>query len=175
LKFLIIFLFCIGVYFANDVTKIFPFHIISVFLFFPFFVVGIILKKHYLTFKNKIRSWYFIPFLIMGLIFMNLNKLTPDLRVNIIGNPFVFYLSSFLLIFALLLLSCIVYKEKITEWLGINSLLIMCLHLKFLFLAQWICLKISIDNGFIVSLFLCVILYFPVVFIKKYLPILEGN
>lgn len=174
-KFLIIVLFIVGIYFRNDETKILPFHLISVLLSLPFFVFGNYLKHYYFTLNKYCKDWMFIVLLILGIFMVSLNTLKPDLRVNLIGNVFVFYLASFILITATLLLSRLINKNKILEWLGNNSLLIMCLHLKFLFIAKFVLLKVGLDDGFLISLLLLGILYFPIILIKKYLPFLEGK
>lgn len=175
MRFLIIAFVIVGLYFSNDETKILPFHLISVLLSLPFFILGNYFKQYYLIVGNYFKNWMFIPLSIIGIYLVSLNVLKPDLRVNLIGNPFIFYSASLLLILASLFLSRLLQKNKILQWLGENSLLIMCLHLKFLFIARFILLKFGVDNGFLTSLILIPILYFPIIIIKKYLPILEGK
>lgn len=175
MKFLLIVLIALGVYFKNEEAKILPFHLISVLLSLPFFIAGNFLKQHYEILNKYLKNWMFVLFLIVGVFIANANSTTPDLRINLIGNPFVFYSASVMLIFATLLLSRLINENKIVEWLGNNSLLIMCIHLKFLFIAKFILLKLGIDNGFLFSLLLMPILYFPIILIKKYLPFLEGK
>lgn len=175
MKFLIIVLFLVGIYFRNEETEILPFHIIAVLLALPFFVFGNYLKQYYVTLNKCFKDWIFVPLLVLGIFIVCLNSFIPDLRVNLIGNPFVFYLASFILIIATLFLSRLIKENKPLQWLGDNSLLIMCLHLKFLFIAKLILLKLGFDNGFLFSLFLMPILYLPIILIKKYLPFLEGK
>lgn len=175
MNFLLVVLFAIGIYFKNDETKILPFHLISALLSLPFFVIGNYLKQYYEVLNKYLKNWMFVLLLILGVFIANSNSIIPDLRINLIGNSIVFYLASILLIFATLLLSRLIKEHKILEWLGNNSLLIMCLHLKLFFIAKFVLLKICVDNGFLFSLLLMPILYFPILLIKKYLPFLEGK
>ena len=64
--------------------------------------------------------------LLAGLYMGYLNTQTPDVRVHIIGNPLTFYLGASLSIIGFLLLSKTIKYNNALEWLGINSLAILC-------------------------------------------------
>jgi acyltransferase len=181
MKWVLIVLFILGLCFSNNVSVILPYHIITLLLMIPIFYFGIELKKRYqiitsLGNKNKLVLISFVLF-ISGFFLSMLNS-TPDVRVNLIGNPFLFYISAISLILSLLLFSRYINNFGLI-WLGTNSLIIMGLHLKVVFISKFLVDKIGFDLLFFVgileSFITCLLLIFPILILNKYLPYLVGK
>lgn len=66
---------------------------------------------------------------LIGTIFSYNNDKLPDVRIHIVGNPFFFYFGALFTVLGLLGIARFIHS-KILVWLGVNSLIIMCIHLK---------------------------------------------
>lgn len=166
-----------GVIFNKDDLYL-PFHLGSSILMIPFFASGFFIKANYKNLMSKINM-IFKPLIILisfavislGVLISFQNIKTPDVRINIIGNPLLFYFGAILTIIGVLLGSRYV-NSKTLIWLGVNSLSIMCIHLKLKGIATQFIHFIGFEDHYrIITAILIILLCVPFVyFFKKYLP-----
>ena len=171
----------IGVYITYLKLPILPFHIYSSLLMIPFFILGFMTKKYYTSFtlKSKIlESFITMGLLLAGLYMGYLNTQSPDVRFHIIGNPLTFYLGASLSIIGFLLLSKNIKYNNALEWLGINSLAILLIHLKVRFLSvKFISSFLNSNsdiNGILISILSILMMIIPIFIINKYVPFVVG-
>lgn len=163
---------------GNKNNLLLPYHINSALLMIPFFTVGILLKENYKLILDKLRGVKFVvgvSLFLIGLGLAYFNIAIPDVRVNIIGNSLIFFVSASLSILGLLLLSQYI-ELKVLTWMGLNSLAIMCLHLK---LKGGVLKFLSYvefnDSLGLITVVLIVVLCVPFAFMfNKYFPFAVG-
>lgn len=125
-------------------------------------------------------------FLLLGYVIIYFINPHVDMRIHETGDWWSFYSIAFAFIFALCIFSkLLVGKDKVFEWLGRNSLTIMCIHepLKRIILvvvSRISGLEISIIRSSVLMSLLCtcflIMLLFPLVKgINKYVPIAVGK
>jgi len=153
----------------------FPYSINSVLSVLPFFYIGLIMKNVKITGILKLSAIIIGAFLL-GFICLIHNGIV-DVRINQLGNPFLFLInaSSFIIVFFFIFQ--MIPTFKIIRWLGLNSLAIMCLHLKAQFVPYLILSKFTegILKCLLVTI-ISIILLIPVIFIlNRYFPFLVGN
>lgn len=175
-KWILIFVFLFFLYFSNDDDLFLPYHLNSGFLLLPFFWLGTIIKKYYYYLDKFNNIAATIVLIVVGGYIAFFNTQTPDVRVNIIGNPMLFYVAGSLLILGFLYFSRIFKKEIFINFLGVNSLLIMCLHIKFSIVSrsleyQWF----HLYDPYLTSILICVLLVIPILLINRFLPIIAGR
>ena len=182
IEFILILFWIIGFYFSYTTNSVFPFHLKSTLLAIPFFSMGILIKKNYKKIEfvfqnNPILKSSLI--LIIASILTFLNPVTPDLRLSIIGNPIIFYFSAIFISLSLLIL-CKKINIPFIVWLGINSLIIMGLHLKLRFIAIKVVSLIPLIKGdilknLLISILILLMLAIPIFILNKYFPHLVGR
>lgn len=172
----------------QDTTFIF-FHIGSALLMLPFFIAGFLVKENYIVLTEKIATvnnvvlFFITAFLfVTGVTISFMNDRTPDVRIHIIGNPFFFYWGAMLIILGLFFLFQLIFSMfffiqlRLVAWLGVNSLLIMCIHLKLRATSVKIMKLIPVDDHYrVVQALLIIVLCIPFAFFfNKYLPMAIG-
>ncbi len=174
--------FLISLFLLKDKSDTFLFfHIGSALLMIPFFLLGLSLKENYfklikaLKKNNSITIVISILFIIIGIIVSYCNNEIPDIRIHIIGNIFFFYTGAFFTILGLLVFSRFI-QSKFLIWLGLNSLLIMCIHIKLRGIASKVVSFLPFDNTYgILLTILIILLCVPFAFLfNKYFPIAVG-
>jgi len=190
-----LYVFASGLFFValvlvgNQDTTFLFFHIGSALLMLPFFIAGFLVKENYNVFNQKIASMNnIVPFVITAFLFLTgvtisfLNDRTPDVRIHIVGTPLFFYCGAMLIILGLVFFFHLIFslfgslQLRVLAWLGVNSLLIMCIHLKLRATSVKIMDRIPIDDHYrVCQALLIIILCIPLVFIfNKYLPMAIG-
>jgi fucose 4-O-acetylase-like acetyltransferase len=100
-----------------------------------------------------------------------------DVRINQLGNPFLFLINALSFIIGFFFIFKMIPAFKTIRWLGVNSLAIMCLHLKVQFISYLFLSKFT--EGILKCLLVAIvsiILLVPVIFIlNRYFPFLVGN
>ena len=132
------------------------------------------------------RKYLFVPLFILSFLFSNLNR-GVDMNYLAYGNYFYFYISAFSGIFLFIIISQLINKNFIFAFLGINSLIILGLHLHWLIERSSADIIISLTNvsttiiatsifwSFIMTS-IAIILIFPLIFIiNKYIPFIIGK
>lgn len=180
--FIIVALFIISLSFLKDNTTLFlPFHIGSALIMIPFFILGYLLKQQYPKFisilKNKEIILILLSLLIflIGTIFSYNNDKLPDVRIHIIGDVFLFYTGALLTILGLLGLARVL-QSRVLIWLGMNSLIIMCVHLKLRSVVTAMSNYLPFEDYLgILQTILIIVLCIPFVYIiNRWFPILIG-
>lgn len=113
-----------------------PFGIETLFTAIVFFGIGSLLtttRPKYLRFQNKRHALpLLLLFLSMFVVFASLNYSLYyhqiDLRLNNLGNYFFFYIAAFSGIMTMVLISKMIKKNVVLEYLGIYSLILFALH-----------------------------------------------
>lgn len=179
---LLLILFLLSLFLIKDRNWTFlPFHMGSALLMVPFFIAGTWLKGNYskvskLINKNDWMMIVAIVFILVGILTGDFNSQIPDVRVHIIGDAFFFYVGAFFTILGLLLF-CRYIKSRILIWLGLNSLLIMCIHLQLIEVASGIVGFIPLKDSYGIMVTMLIILLcvpFSILF-NKYFPIAVGS
>ncbi len=182
LWFLLLILWFLGFILMYNIEMVLPFHIKSTLLAIPFFGFGILLRTKYLfleNFFNKFLEIKALFLLLIGIVLAIYNRNTPDLRLAEIGQPFVFYSAAIFIALALFGLGKRL-KGSSLIWLGVNSLVIMGLHLKFRFLGEKLIKFFPFETeSFIYNLFVSITILFllliPIKLLNRYLPVLVGR
>lgn len=88
--------------------------------------LGVFIKP--LNDKKSLLKWM-LPMLIISVYTSNLNT-GVNMHKYIIGNPILFLISSIAGSLFIISLSCFICSSQILEWIGRNSIGVMCLHYK---------------------------------------------
>lgn len=173
----------IGVYLLNlNLKLLLVWHILTVFFSIQFYTTGALFKEKILNIKKE--NWIKIGFVfLLSLTFSSLNG-KIDMNNNQYNNYLLFYISSFLgIYFILLVVKKINLKNKILEFLGKNSLIILGYHLRVTIVVVVIYtyfLKKEIPKEQLlfdlVYSVIQIILCLPIIYIfNKYFPFLIGK
>lgn len=129
-------LFLISLLILKERTWTFlPFHVGSALLMVPFFIFGSWLKKDYskivkiLKRNNRLVLAISLLLTLVGISISSFNSGDSDVRLHMIGDVFFFYLGALITVIGLLIFARFI-KYKVLIWLGLNSLLIMCVHIQ---------------------------------------------
>lgn len=159
-----------------------PFHVGAALLMVPFFIIGSWLRKHYLKIlevlysNNRVVFVTSILVILVGISISNFNSGYADVRLHMIGDVFFFYPGAFVTIMGLLLFARFI-KFQLLIWLGLNSLLIMCVHMPLMEFAFKIIKFIPFDDHAYGVLSTTIIILFcvPFVFlINRFFPVAAG-
>ena len=177
---LLVVLFCILI------AYLFPFHLYwridTVFMVIPFYIAGYELKSKLSFFSSKIS--FFILLLIVLLLTMIMGYSNVYLRL--FGNyPLLYYPYAFAGIFMLISLSFMFdkYNFEFITILSIGTIVIMGLHgIVFLYVKTIFKDFFSLDYIFLtfrgkllLSSISLLLLYYPIIWIQKYFPIIMGG
>ena len=112
---------------------------------------------------------------LIGTIFSYNNYKLPDVRIHIIGDVFLFYTGALLTILGLLGLARVL-QSRVLIWLGMNSLIIMCVHLKLRSVVTAMSNYLPFEDYLgILQTILIIVLCIPFVYIiNRWFPILIG-
>lgn len=107
-----------------------PVFLSPVFTSLPFFYLGYILKKTPLLYKNKKDRWNIPVAIVLMLLAFILPDVSVDLRINEInGNVVVFYIASFMMVTALLLICKTIKQLPVFSYLGRYSIIVLGTHI----------------------------------------------
>lgn len=167
----------IGLILAKS-SLIFPFALETALIASFFMYIGFLYKKFNLQISNINKKILALMFILSNIIIIISNSL--NLKVNMLNheysNIYLFILASFSGITIIFLLSNKIRNNKILNFLGKNSLMLMCLHepLKRFIIKLWsIIFKISIDVircNLLLSLILTIIIIcfiLPIIVVKN--------
>ena len=177
---LLVVLFCILI------AYLFPFHLYwridTVFMVIPFYIAGYELKNKLSFFSSKIL------FFILLLIVLSLTMIMgyANVYLRLFGNyPLLYYPYAFAGIFMLISLSFMFdkYNFKFITILSIGTIVIMGLHgIVFLYVETIFKDLFSLDYIFLtftgkllLSSISLLLLYYPIIWIQKYFPIVMGG
>ena len=177
---LLVVLFCILI------AYLFPFHLYwridTVFMVIPFYITGYELKSKLSFFSSKIL------FFILLLIVLSLTMIMgyANVYLRLFGNyPLLYYPYAFAGIFMLISLSFMFdkYNFKFITILSIGTIVIMGLHgIVFLYVETIFKDLFSLDYIFLtftgkllLSSISLLLLYYPIIWIQKYFPIVMGG
>lgn len=168
------------------IAYLFPFHLYwridTVFMVIPFYIAGYELKSKLSFFSSKIS--FFILLLIVLLLTMIMGYSNVYLRL--FGNyPLLYYPYAFAGIFMLISLSFMFdkYNFEFITILSIGTIVIMGLHgIVFLYVKTIFKDLFSLDYIFLtfrgkllLSSISLLLLYYPIIWIQKYFPIVMGG
>lgn len=177
--FIIVLIGIIGISFS-DLNIILPFKFNTVSISLGIYYLGYLANNliKYKTEKNTVIGWFILSIIFSWLQF-RLNNKQIDMNNYFYGNIFVFYITSVVGIFFCFALSKKIKKNNILEYLGKNSLIILCIHgfipevIRQILINMNINLTINIKIlSIIISLFL---IFIGIYVINNYLSFLLGK
>ena len=99
-----------------------------------FLGTGYLLKKPLLDIVKKLKKKHLVIIFhvsaIVLLLFSNMNT-KVIMRANSLGNLFVFFLCAILGVISVISLSVLLKSDKVLQFYGANSIIVLCLHLYF--------------------------------------------
>lgn len=151
----------------------------------PFFMIGYYLKK-YNTLDCVNSSYKQLVFVIISfivLLFLCSIQGRVDIHACNFGNyPILYYPQTLIGSFMIIMFSMLFNKieNKFIKNISSGTLIILAFHPH---MPYWIYritnhfypIQINLTNNIIISVLIILILYYPILFVKKYFPVLIGN
>lgn len=177
---LLVVLFCVLI------AYLFPFHLYwridTVFMVIPFYIAGYELKSKLSFFSSKISFFILLLIVLLSTMIMGYS----NVYLRLFGNyPLLYYPCAFAGIFMLISLSLMFdkYNFKFITILSIGTIVIMGLHgIVFLYVKTIFKDLFSLDYIFLtfrgkllLSSISLLLLYYPIIWIQKYFPIVMGG
>lgn len=188
---IVMILFVIWSYWICNHVEILPFHIERAIRSTVFVMLGFEFAKYNLTGKKKLLiAIYLIASIIIYLFFLYYSLTNYNVTGKFVSgeiqryNYLLFNVTAIGGILSVIMFSVLVKKIPLLNWMGRNSLVILCVHFP---LAEWLNVQIAqsslyIDGGLLQKLLLgflsyTIIIGFSSIMIyicKKYIPLLTG-
>ena len=185
---ILIFVLAIGLVYAKHISDEINEPIATTFVGLFFYETGLIYnnftKKVYKKIKSSVVVCRIVSALLGVLLFciisftVRFNTVSVDMNTSRYGRWYVFLFNAVLGMFALYFLSFAISHNKILEFFGKNSLIILMVHIPVSRSIIFICSHFEFNNylkfglGFVISLLLSIVGSF---FINRYIPFLIGK
>ena len=157
--FLVLLSFIIGIYLNVKNINI-GLHYHTSFYIIPFIYIGYLLRKYDILNKlNDKKVFLSIISIFILLIITWFVPGRPDIANNVLWNPIFYYISAILMFYLTYLLSNMIFKKaphgiiKIFNYIGKHTISIMCLHLVFIKLYDYIYINLISKDFSILSNF----------------------
>lgn len=137
-----------------------------------FFTLGKLIKQKVdISQITKTTNLWLLLIPMLTIFLMLKFKFNLDLLQLTFENPFLIVLTSFSGIYLLLLISFLISKNGILEYLGTNSIVILGTHIIIINLLKLVTGKMHIDLNWYVYLIVILFSSYPIIFIvNRYLP-----